>query len=1184
MTVPKSDGDHDDETERASRRTEDALNGAGGIDPILSELDGQLASLLASGDETLAGEKTLPESGVSLGPTVRARLEQARDWIQLLKRAWRQQEETRAPLVEGSAQLTLSSPALGFIPESEETQGLPPGAAAGSAQGGDTPRRIGRFTIVEELGHGGFGIVYLAHDPALGRQVALKLPRAEVLASPELKRRFLTEARMAARIDHPNIMPIYDVGELKGDGGAPGIYIASAYCREGSLLAWIERQGAAIPPRSIARLMIGLAQGVQHLHELGILHRDLKPSNVLLQRRSADSGSTIAEAVPVPPDGGTGSSSLSGPDLEFVPRVADFGLARLRDKPLEQTLSGVPIGSPPYMSPEQAQGKVHALGPPTDIYGLGAILYTLLAGRPPFCGETAAETIRQVIQDEPVPPRRLRRKLPRDLETICLTCLRKEPERRYSSAGALRDDLHRFLHREPIRARPVSAAERLVKWRRRRPATALLVAARAVSLVAGTAGVLSQWRKAVAAREDLRGALIVSRSHENLARRNAERAERQAYIARINLAGRSWDDGNADEVLRLLEETKDLSRQADLRGFEWYYLDRLCHPASRTLTGHTSTVWSLAVHPRERVLASVGDTTLRIWDMASGREVLRVDHPGSVLGVAFSPKGDRLATSDIKGVIRIWDAVAGTKLFSFDEHRSIVPKIAFSPDGKLLASAGRGDGTVKLWELERRRLIRTDSSHKGAVFCVAFSPDGKLLASGGVDRSIRIREAATGQRRYDLEGHDSTVLHLAFSPDGTTLASAGMDGTVRLWDVRTGRPCQPVSTLQKEPNAFCVAFSPDGKLLAAGGDDQKVTLWDTARYKVVRIIRGHRRAVMDVAFSRDGKTLVSAGDVNPIMLWDLTVDQESRRLGGQSSDVADLAFSPQGNRLAATTDDGTVTLWDGEKESRIWSVRDPAREYVSIAFHPSGKRLALSGNDGTITLRDATNGGGPVIFKDPPPAGMVWSVAFSPDGKLLASANKNGTVTVREADSGVVLWSLRGHEGEATKVVFSPDGKLLASAGTDQLIWLWDLTTRRPVRPLRGHVDNILALSFSPDGKLLASGGFDLTIKVWSVSTGDVQHNLQGHAQAISDLAFSPDSLRLASAGGDKVVTLWDITLGQKLLDLRGHGSAVYAVAFRADGELLASGGRDRSIRLWEAARGRALSPQASGNGHQALP
>ena len=425
------------------------------------------------------------------------------------------------------------SDSTGFAAEGSTTAMLGPqeveagGRAHHAGSRGGAMRRIGRFTILGELGSGGFGIVYLAHDPTLGRQVALKLPRLEILVSHELKRRFLEEARVTARLDHPNIVPIYDVGEMDGGAGGWAIYIASAYCREGSLARWIERQGSAISPTVTARLMIGLAEGVQYLHDLGILHRDLKPSNVLLQRLSGGSGSNPAVPAPGPADGVAIARSGHGPqpsvpnEPEFIPRVSDFGLARLLDQPSEQTISGAPLGSPSYMSPEQAQGKIRSLGPATDVYGLGAILYVLLCGRPPFRGETASETIRHVIQDEPVPPRRLRNSVPRDLETICLTCLKKEPARRYASARRWAKTWADSSAASRSWPGPSRRTERTVRWACRRPVTAALVFALVLAMIGGTTGILWQWWGAAAAREDLQESLIISRRNETRAQRTS---------------------------------------------------------------------------------------------------------------------------------------------------------------------------------------------------------------------------------------------------------------------------------------------------------------------------------------------------------------------------------------------------------------------------------------------------------------------------------------------------------------------------------------------------------------------------------------------------------------------------------------------------------------------------------------
>lgn len=451
-------GDHPEPRKLGTNSSEERMADFRTGEELIDAVEEQLVSLLTSFESSSNTEST-PSNLSTLDPELRSQVQKTRDCLQLLRRIWSKCENaTRESSDRGdhAPAPAISGAIAGNMP------GLPGTISAGTEEGSadsaeprepgtdlavKEPRKFGRFTILEELGEGGYGIVYLAYDPVLERRVALKLPRLETLASSQRRRRFLVEVRAAARLDHPNIVPIHEIGEL-GLLASSGLYIAMAYCEEGNLATWVERQDAPIAPRPAAQLMLYLAAGVQHVHDQGILHRDLKPSNVLLERstRSPHRAGPASTTDTKPTEQRTVS-------LEFIPRVSDFGLARFLDGAGEATLSGMPLGSPQYMSPEQAQGDLSAMGPATDVYGLGAIFYTILTLRPPFRGETVADTIQRVIQDDPIPPRRICAAVPRDLETICLKCLQKKPPRRYESARALGEDLERFLAGEPIQAR-----------------------------------------------------------------------------------------------------------------------------------------------------------------------------------------------------------------------------------------------------------------------------------------------------------------------------------------------------------------------------------------------------------------------------------------------------------------------------------------------------------------------------------------------------------------------------------------------------------------------------------------------------------------------------------------------------------------------------------------------------------
>jgi len=1011
---------------------------------------------------------------------------------------------------------------------------------------------IGRYKILEKVGEGGFGAVYVAEQrEPVKRRVALKIIKLG-MDTRQVVARFEAERQALALMDHPNIAKVHDAGAT--ETGRP--YFVMELVKGIPITKFCEQEKTGTTEK--LKLFVQVCHAIQHAHQKGIIHRDIKPSNILV---------TLHDGAP-------------------VPKVIDFGIAKATQAELTEktvyTQFQQFIGTPAYMSPEQAEMSGLDIDTRSDIYSLGVLLYELLTGSTPFDTkellQSGLDEMRKIIRErEPVrPSTRLRQTaalrvsstqlstlksaLSTDLDWIVMKCLEKDRRRRYETANAVAMDIERHLNHEPVVARPPSVGYRVQKSFRRHSLVFTATGAVGLALVLGV--VVSAWQAVRATKAGRREAQAHLRADQaaRVADAEKDRAEREArraraselearenlYAADMNLAYQAWQDNNLGLALELLNKHRPTPPEPDLRGWEWRYLWSLCQ---------SDALYTFGQHS---------------------------NYAEGVFSLAMSPDNKLLATACAGGEVGIWD-VASRRLIEKPETNYSLGSVAFSPDGKVLAFAtGKlatrkqgGKQGVTLWDVQEHREITNFPGERQGGFGtpgLGFSPSGCQLAIGAMNGPVVLWDLATRTAALTLKGHSEQIDSLAFSRDGHTLVTGSGDNTVRVWSLPNGQ--EIAAFTNRTGSVQCVALSPDGKTVAAGSWDKTIRIWDLVQRSQVGFLTNHTRWVAALAFSPDGKTLASASADCLIKLWDTGNWREVGTRKGSQDEVYGLVFSSDGKTLFSGTKGGKVLVWDGRPqgpETRVLRRPDDAQAFwlswsgIPFCWH-SNKLFNLWE---PLTLRKLAEHPepGPGLLGD-----AVW-IKCSPTGDRLAIATRPGLLYLWDVEQERQIACLPGWPSDQTKVGFSPNGKLLAAVAPGKGLKFWNLEKLELVATLlKSAAGGFREPVFAADSKAIAIGNNDGTVEVWNLLRKVCVGNWKAHTGPVSGVAFMPDGKQLVTVSLDCTARLWEVETQHPMQSFGRARNAFYSVAVSPDGQRIAAGAWEQGIKIWNPVTGQEVA------------
>jgi WD40 repeat protein/serine/threonine protein kinase len=1052
--------------------------------------------------------------------------------------------------------------------------------------------RIGSYKLLQQIGEGGFGYVYMAEQlEPVQRRVALKVIKPG-MDTRQVIARFEAERQALAVMDHPSIARVLDAGAT--DSGRP--YFVMELVRGVPLTQYCDDNH--LPIRERLKLFAAVCLAIQHAHTKGIIHRDIKPTNVMVTQQDGDP----------------------------IVKVIDFGVAKamgrqLTDKTLFTEFAQV-IGTPLYMSPEQAAMSSTDIDTRSDIYSLGVLLYEVLTGTTPVCKEQLKQAtfdeVRRIIREEEplrpstriggsqtlaalaaqrhIEPARLIRAVRGELDWIVMKCLEKDRNRRYLTASSLAADIERYLSDEPVQACPPSSWYRFRKFARRNKgaiAIASVASTAAIMLVVGL--VISL----VLIRDALKEATTARSKMESALRGEQETVEfgrREAYFQSITLAHHELSLDNLGRARQHL-----LACPADLQAWEWRYLQRLCLVEPLILRDD-SEVRCIAFSPLgDRLVSGNKDGVIKLWDSRTGQELQSIAaHAQSVASLAFHPGGDHLASTGLDRLAKVWNMSTGEEVLGGQPCDALHQfgaghTIAFGPDIDDRRLAFGHEGVVQIWDWKSRIVLNSFVGHLPRSISVVFNHRGDQLATGDWRGSVKLWDVAqegSGPIRTLTQPPQAThpACALDFSLDDRRVASASFDRRVDVWETETGLRLHTLK--HRDGLVLCVDFSPDGKRIASVGEDKTVHLWDAESGREVLGLKGHAGQCSCVSFSPDGHRLASASLDGTIHVWDATPltgneRQEKLTFEGHDNEVWSVAVSPDGSQVVSAGFSTPAKVWDlATRQIAAPDFTGHADISFRVAWHPNGKQLAsagsLRGNFSFAVWERATGERVSPAFAIPS-GPEFFNVTFSPAGEKSASLGKylvtgraDGTIQVWEVDSGALARTL--DHGDAIRcIAFADSGRQLVSLSSNGVVKVWDWDSDRVADPswspqprtlaVRGHVPGPCSIvDFSPDGRL-AVGAESGTVLIWDVAGDRLLQTLRGHSDDVYAVAFCPthEGQWIATAGVDSTVRVWDSRIGgQPVRTFRGHTGLVTSLDFTPDGQRLVSGSRDRTVKVWD--------------------